>query len=287
MIPAPFDYFAPTSLREALDLLETHGDEAKLLAGGHSLLPTMKLRLAAPSVLIDLNQIDDLRTISGSDPLRIGAMATYQQIAEHAEVQRACPVLPKMIALVGDPQVRNRGTLGGSLAHADPAADPPALMLALGAMMLVQGPKSERRIAASDFFVDMLTTALEPDEILTAIEIPALGSGETAAYHKLAQPASGYALVGVAVYLKQTAGTISACRIAVTGAGPLAQRRGAAEAALLGQPATAEHFAQAAALAAADFEVLGDIHASAKYRQAMIEVVTRRALSEAAQQKED
>ena len=282
MIPRPFAYHAPTSVAEALSLLGEYGDEAKLLAGGHSLLPAMKLRLAAPSVLIDLNQIAALRgvTLNGSG-ITIGSMTTWATIGQHAGLRQALPVLSATVQLIGDLQVRNRGTLGGGLAHADPAADAPALTLALAATMHIHGRQGSRTIAATDFFTDMLTTALAPDEILTAITFPPLGVGEGAAYVKLPHPASRYAVVGVAAYLKLDGPQVRVCRIAVTGAGAKAERQPQAEQALCDGAGAAESLAAASALAGEHMDILGDLYASEVYRRAMVKVYTKRALTAA------
>ena len=281
MIPRPFAYHAPTSVAEALRLLGAYGDEAKLLAGGHSLLPTMKLRLAAPSVLIDLNQIAALRGVTLNGSVTIGSMTTWAAIGQHAGLRQALPVLSATVQLIGDLQVRNRGTLGGALAHADPAADAPALTLALAATLHVHGLQGTRTIAAADFFTDMLTTALAPDEILTAISFPPLGAGEGAAYLKLPHPASRYAVVGVAAYLKLDGPQVRVCRIAVTGAGTKAERQPQAEQALCGGPGDAESIAAASTLAGEGMDILGDLYASELYRRAMVKVYTKRALTAA------
>ncbi|MCX7790295.1 MAG: FAD binding domain-containing protein, partial [Chloroflexaceae bacterium] len=213
--------------------------------------------------------------------VRIGATATWSEIERHDGLRRAVPVLPEAVELVGDIQVRNRGTLGGSLAHADPAADAPAVVLALDARIEARGPAGGRSLPADAFFTDMLTTALAPAEILTAIVIPPLGAGEGAAYVKYRHPASGYAIVGVAAYVKFTGDQVSACRVAVTGAGPVATRRGTVEQTLIGSDGSAEAVAAAAARAGEGMEILGDLHASEEYRRAMVAVYTRRALTAA------
>ncbi|MBO9322259.1 MAG: FAD binding domain-containing protein, partial [Roseiflexus sp.] len=183
MIPAPFQYFAPRTVNEAIGLLQQHGDDAKLLAGGHSLLPALKLRLAQPAVLIDISRVSELKGItSNGDRLVIGAGATYHEIATSEAVRSGCLALAECVGQIGDIQVRNRGTIGGSLAHADPAADLPAVVLALGATINVMGPNGARSIAADDMFVAMMTTALSPDEVITSVTFPILGRGEGAAY---------------------------------------------------------------------------------------------------------
>ncbi len=285
MIPSAFEYYTATSVDEALKLLAEHGDEAKILAGGHSLLPAMKLRLAAPSVIIDINPIEELRGIHMNGGLKIGAMTTYYTLMTSDDVKSSCPILAECVENIGDPQVRNRGTIGGALAHADPAADMPAVILALGATMTAQGANGSREISADDFFTDMLTTSLEPDELLTSISVPALGKGEGASYAKMVQPASGYAIVGAAAYVKLGSdGKIESARIAVTGAGPKAVRQEAVEAALAGSATDAEAVKAACDHAGEDMDFLGDIHASEDYRKAMVKVYCRRAVAKAIEQ---
>jgi carbon-monoxide dehydrogenase medium subunit len=282
MFPTEFQYFAPTSVAEAISLLQEHGDDAKVLAGGHSLLPAMKLRLAQPGVLVDIGKIGELKGVTVNGGVSIGALTTYRMLEESAELRDACPVIIDTVAAIGDAQVRNRGTIGGSLAHADPAADLPAVVLALGATLTAQGPNGSREIGVDDMFTEMMTTALEPTEILTKISVPRLGAGEGAAYAKLAQPASRYALVGVAAYVKLGAdGKVETARIGVTGAGPKATRQSAAEAALVGSDGSADAIASASEQAGEGMDYLGDIHASEEYRRAMVKVYTRRAVTKA------
>lgn len=281
MIPSAFEYHAPTSVAEAISLLDKHGDEAKLLAGGHSLLPAMKLRLAAPGVLVDINKIAELRGIVMNGSVNIGSMTTWAAIEHDEGVKQSLPALAEAVSLIGDIQVRNRGTIGGSLAHADPAADAPAVILALDASIRVHGPGGERTIAATDFFTDMLSTALAPNEIITAVVFKPLGAGEGAAYVKFPHPASRYAIVGAAAYVKLDGGTVSACRLAITGAGPKAERQTDAEQAFIGSDGGDAAVAAASAAAGAGMDILGDIHASEDYRRAMVKVYARRALAAA------
>ncbi|MCG8353116.1 MAG: xanthine dehydrogenase family protein subunit M [Chloroflexales bacterium] len=281
MIPSKFDYFAPASVAEAISLLQQHGDEAKLLAGGHSLLPAMKLRLATPSVLIDIGKIAELRGISVNGNVSMGALTTHHMVETSAALKSACAILPECAALIGDIQVRNLGTIGGALAHADPAADYPAVVLALDAQIHVQGPSGTRSVPVADFFTDMLTTALDPTEIITKIEAPKLGAGEGAAYVKFPHPASRYAIVGVAAYVKMDGGKVAAARIGITGAGPKAECQAKAEAAFVGSDGSAAAIAIAAEEAGTEMDVFGDIHAGEDYRRAMIKVYTRRALTQA------
>jgi aerobic carbon-monoxide dehydrogenase medium subunit len=277
MIPSAFEYHAPTTVAEAIGLLQQHGDEAKILAGGHSLLPAMKLRLSAPGVIIDITGIAELKGVVINGNINIGSLTTWSTLEHHDGLKSACPVLPEAVHLIGDIQVRNRGTIGGALAHADPAADAPAVVLALDGQIRAQGPNGERMIAADDFFTDMLTTALEPDELLTAVIVNRLGAGEGAAYVKFPHPASRYAIVGAAAYVKLNGGKPSACRVAITGAGPKAVRLNAVEQAILGGASAAD----ATANAGDGLDILGDIHASESYRRAMVGVYARRALTAA------
>lgn len=281
MIPSAFEYHAPTSVAEAISLLEKYGDEAKVLAGGHSLLPAMKLRLAAPEVIIDINKISELRGVVINGTINIGALTTWAAVEHHAGLKQSCVILPEAVAQIGDIQVRNRGTVGGSLAHADPAADFPAVVLALDAQIRAQGPNGERTIAAGDFFTDMLSTSLEPTELITAIVANKLGAGEGAAYVKFPHPASRYAIVGAAAYVKISGGNVSACRLAITGAGPVAMRQTATEQALLNTDGSADAIASAADHAGTAMDILGDIHASEDYRRAMVKVYAKRALAAA------
>ena len=284
MIPAQFDYVAPSTLDEALSLLAQHQDDAKLLAGGHSLLPAMKLRLAMPQMLIDIGRIKDLSYIREEDgQIRIGAMTTHYQIESSDRLRELCPLLPDTAATIGDVQVRNKGTIGGSLAHADPAADWPAAIIALGAEMVAAGPGGERTIKADDFFVDMLTTALEPDEILREIRIPAPQGRTGQAYLKVPQPASGFAVVGVAVNLALNGG--SECKsagIAITGVASKAYRASGVESALAGNALDEGTIKGAASHAVDGVDANGDLYASETYRRHLAQVYTRRAIEAAA-----
>jgi len=282
MIPAQFDYVAPTTLDEAVRLLADRADDAKILAGGHSLLPAMKLRLAQPALLVDIGRIRDLSYITAENGhIRIGAMTTHYAIESSSELAERCPLLPETAAHIGDIQVRNKGTLGGSLVHADPAADWPATILALGAELVVVGPSGERTVAADDFFVDMMTTAVEPNEILREIRIPAARAGLGSAYVKVRQPASGFAVVGVAVCVARAAdGTCEEARVGVTGIASKAFRATGVERALVG--ASFDKLDAAAALVDDGVDVNGDLYASADYRRHLARVYTRRAIEAAA-----
>lgn len=276
MYASQFEYHRPTSVQEAVALLSGNPD-AKILAGGHSLIPAMKLRLAAPAAIVDIGRIAGLRGIAVNGGATIGAMTSYQDLLDSAELTGLYPVIHETAHVVGDPAVRVRGTLGGSMAHSDPAADFPAVMLALNATVTVEGPNGTRTIAIDDLFVDLLTTSIEADEIITGIVIPAPTGA--AVYEKHRHPASGYAVVGVAVALGGSGGTV---RIGVTGAGAKATRATAAESALAGQTLTKENIAAASALAAQGIDLNNDVYASGEYRAHLVTVLTKRALTRAA-----
>ena len=282
MIPANFDYSAPETLSDALKLLADHPD-SKVLAGGQSLIPMLKFRLAQPGHLVDLDRIPDLNFITEENgTIRIGAMTTHHQVETSELLQAKCPLLAKTAAEIGDVQVRNRGTIGGSIAHADPAADYPAALLALEAKVRLVNSSGERVVAVDDFIVDALTTALEPGEVLAEVHIAAETDGTGSAYRTIVQPASGYAVVGAAVRLGVEDGTISLVRVGVTGVSSRPYRATAVESALEGRPANADTFAAAAQHAADGVEALIDIHASADYRAHLAAVQVRRALEDAA-----
>jgi len=266
VIPAPFDYVAAESADHALDLLASLGDEAKLLAGGHSLLPMMKLRLATPATLIDIGGVASLAGIRAEDgELVIGATTRHQAVATSDLVRAEAPLLAHAAGLVGDPQIRHRGTIGGSLAHADPAADMPMALLALGGAVTVQGPAGTRQIAADDFFVGYFETAAGPDELVTEVRIPR-AAGQPWGYEKFVRRANDWAIVGAA-----TAGG----RIALANMGPVPLRAHAAEQALAGGASADD----AAALAADGTEPGEDMHADSEYRRHLARVLTRRALA--------
>ncbi len=281
MYPAKFDYVAPTSLDEALRLLSESGGEAKILAGGHSLLPMMKLRLAQPAKLIDIGRIPGLNEIKvSSSGVSVGALVTHAQVAGSPEIRRALPVLAETAEKIGDLQVRNRGTIGGSLAHADPAGDLPATVLALEAEIVARGPGGERTIQAADFFVDILTTALNENEIVTEVRFQAPPPRTGAAYLKFDHPASHYALTGVAAVVTLGAdGKVERARVGITGVGPKAYRATGVEQAIVGKGA--EAVSDASQTAADGIDCNDDIHASAEYRAHLARVFTRRALEAA------
>jgi carbon-monoxide dehydrogenase medium subunit len=283
MYPAQFEYHIPGTVKEALDLLGRWKDDAKLLAGGHSLLPAMKLRLARPAHLVDLRKVPGLSGIKEEGGmLVIGAMATHYAIESSPVVKSKCPVLAQTAAMIGDPMVRNMGTIGGSLAHADPAADYPAAIIALGAEMVAEGPKGKRSIKADDFFKGLLTTALGPDEVLTEVRVPVCGPAVGCAYLKFPHPASRFAVVGVAAVLTMEGGKVSKAGIGITGAGTKAVRAKGVEAALMGKALDAASIQAAAEKAAEGVDVQADLQGSVEYKQHLLKVFTKRAVEAAA-----
>jgi aerobic carbon-monoxide dehydrogenase medium subunit len=279
MIAAPFDYEAPGSLEEVVRLLGEHGEDAKLLAGGHSLLPLMKVRLAAPSVLIDLRRIDGLSGIQRANGgWRIGAMTRHVELQSAAELG----VVSRAASLIADQQVRNRGTIGGSLAHGDPASDLPAVVLACEGELSVRGAGGDRTIAAADMFQDYLTTALAPDEVITEVRLPAL-EGWGFGYQKFTRRAEDWAMVGVCALVKRgAAGECEDVRIGLTHMSSTPLRASAAENALRGGALDAQAIAAAAEQAAAGTDPPGDLNATPDYKRHLAQVLTRRALEEAA-----
>jgi carbon-monoxide dehydrogenase medium subunit len=271
MIPMPFEYVRAGSADEALSLLASHGDEAKLLAGGHSLIPLMKLRLAAPSVLVDVGRLAELSYIrDAGDHVAVGALTRHHDV-EHSELLRSeVPILAHVAGLVGDPQVRHRGTIGGSLAHGDPASDLPAAVLALGGTLVVRGRDGEREIPSTEFFTGFLETALGPDELLTEIRVPKV-AGAGWSYQKFNRRALDWAIVGVAAVRNGTTG------VALVNMGPTPLRATAVEQALAGGAGAAE----AAEAAAEGTEPTADLNASPDYRRHLARVLTRRALEAA------
>ncbi len=282
MIPTRFEYHAASSVIEAVGVLSQHKD-VKVLAGGHSLLPLMKLRLAQPAMLVDIGRIKELvRITADANGAIIGALTTHTMIADSQEIRQRIPALAEAAALIGDQQVRNRGTIGGSLSHADPAADYPAVMLALGAEMHAVSGAGSRTIKANDFFVDLMTTALKPDELLVEIRILSLAPRTGCAYVKFPQPASRFAIVGACACVTLDAhGVCTEASIGVTGACATAKRASATEAALKGKKLDDATVAAAAAQAANGMDCLSDIHASAEYRAHLVTVMTRRAIQAA------
>jgi carbon-monoxide dehydrogenase medium subunit len=284
MIPAQFDYIVPKTLAEAVTLLSERPDDAKVLAGGHSLIPAMKLRLSQPQVLIDIARIKDLSYIrEEAGQIRVGATTTHYQIESSDRLKSICPLLPEAASYIGDVQVRNKGTIGGSLAHADPAADWPAVVLALGAELVAASKKGERVIKADDFFVEMMTTALEPGEILREIRITLPKGRLGQAYRKVLQPASGFAVVGVAVSLAlDQNGACQSAGIGITGIASKAYRAAHVEKAVVGKMIDKQLATTAAAHAADGVNANGDLYASADYRRHLAQVYTARAIQAAA-----
>lgn len=280
MFPTAFTYHRAESVADAVARLAANPD-AKILAGGHSLIPAMKLRLAQPAMLIDLGRVSDLKGVSIVDgAISMGAMTTYNELRDAEGVAAAFPAIAESINVIGDQQVRAHGTIGGTLAHNDPAADFTAVFLALGGSVDVTGSGGERSIAADDLFVDLWTTSLEPDEIITRIHIPA--GGARSAYAKHSHPASGYAVVGVAVALAAQGGPVTRASVVVTGATSKPTHATAAEEALAGKALDAQVIADAAAVADGGLEINGDSYASEEYKAQLIKVLARRALEAAA-----
>jgi len=284
-VPAAFDYHAAKSVDEAIALLQQYGDDAKLLAGGHSLLPAMKLRLAQPAHLVDLGKISGLSYIrQESGAVEVGAMTTYTTIQHSQLLHHHFALLPEGTALIGDQQVRNRGTIGGGIAHSDPAADMPGIVLALKADILVRGPNGVRSIEADDFFKGMFETALQPNEIVTEIRFAIPHAHTGSAYTKLANKASHYAVAGcAAVVTLDGNGTCTAASVVITGASEKASRASGVEAALVGKKLDEATVAAAAVHASDGLELLGDIHGSKEYRAQMTTVMARRAILKAAE----
>ena len=282
MYPVPFEYHRAGSVEEAVALLGRFGESAKLIAGGHSLLPLMKLRLAEPRHLVDIRRIPALSGVREEDGALIIGAATPHQILERSSiVQKRLPIVSEAAAQIGDVQVRNMGTIGGSLAHADPAADLPAVMLALGAELTVVGPKGKRTVPVDGFFVKLFTTTLDPGEVLTEVRIPLPEAGSGGAYAKFPHPASRYAVVGVAAVVTVSGGKISAARVAITGVGAKPVRATGAERALVGQGIDAKVVGAAADRAVDGLTVRSDPRMDPDYWKALAVTYTRRAVATA------
>ncbi len=278
MIPAEFDYAAPESLEEAIRLLADGGEDAKLLAGGHSLIPLMKLRLADPSLLVDLRKVPGLHGVRREDGTwRIGAMTPHAEL-EHAP---ELGILARAAGTIADPQVRNRGTIGGSLAHGDPASDLPAVLLICEGTLTVQGAGGQRTVAATELFRDYMETALEPAEVLTEVRVPTL-DGWGFGYQKFNRRSEDWAMVAVSAVVKQTGDICEDVRIGLTNMGHVPLRAGAVEEALKGQPLNAESIAKAAEQAAEGTDPPADLNASSDYKRHLARVLCRRALEDAA-----
>lgn len=283
MFPASFGYVAAHSVEEALQLLTKHGEDAKLLAGGHSLIPAMKLRLSSPRTLIDLGTVPGLRGVRmDGNTLAIGALTVHTDVASADLVQKHLPGLADAASVIGDVQVRNRGTIGGSIAHADPGADFPVILTALNASFVLQSTSGSRTVAADDFFIDFYTTAMKPNEVLTEIRVPLPTAGSGTAYVKLPHPASGYVVVSAgALIARQPSGSCALARVVLGGLGSGPIRAVATETELQGKPLTPEVIAAAAAKAAEETDPEGDTYASAEYKRHVATVYARRAVEAA------
>jgi carbon-monoxide dehydrogenase medium subunit len=283
VIPAPFQYTRPTTVEEALQAIASGGEDVKILAGGQSLLPVMRLRLAAPETVVDIGRIPELRGVrDDGDAIVIGAMTTHSDVLADPLVAEHAPLIAQATETVADRQVRHRGTFGGALAHADPAGDLPAVALALDAEFVVAGPGGRRTVPAREFFVDYLTTALGEGELLVEVRIPKLAGSWGMHYEKFNRVAQAWSIVGVAAAVRREDGHIAEARIGLTNMGPTPVRAEAAEAALAGADATDDAIAAAAARAAEGTEPSSDLNAQADYRQHLAQVLTRRAVRVAA-----
>jgi len=283
MIPAKFDYVRPSSINDAVSALAEGGEDAKVIAGGQSLLPLLRLRLAYPELLVDLGALDDLRGVTDAgDHLLIGATTTHYQLVHDPLVTQHCGLVAEAAGVVADPAVRHRATIGGVIAHADPAGDLPAVVLALDATLVARGPGGEREIAARDFFVDYLTTALQPGEILTGIRVPKLGSDWGYRYEKFHRTAQAWAIVGVAALVRRSNGQVAEARVGLTNMGSVPIRAGSVEAAVAGAQASPEALRAAAASAADGTQPPADLHGAPDYRRHLAQVLTGRALEAAA-----
>ena len=279
---SPVDYEAPGTVAEALDLLAEHGDEASVLAGGQSLIPLLALRLAQPAVLIDINGVEGLSGVSAADGwVTIGATTREYMAEESATVAESVPLLAAALPLIGHEAIRSRGTVGGSLAHADPAAELPAVARALNAEFVVRGPSGERVVPAAEWFEGYLTTSRRPDELLTEVRFPAAGPGTGVSFQEVARRHGDFAMVGLATSVTLDDGTITDARLAFAGVSDVPARAAAAEDLLAGQRPSAELFDEAARQAAADIDPPSDLHGSAEYRKKVAAALVRRGLREA------
>jgi carbon-monoxide dehydrogenase medium subunit len=283
MIPAKFDYVRPSSVGDAVSALAGGGEDAKVIAGGQSLMPLLRLRLAYPELLVDIGGLDDLRGVTdGGDHLLIGARTTHYQVVHDPLIAEHCGLLAEAAGTVADPAVRHRGTIGGSLAHADPAGDLPAVVLALDATMIAAGPAGSREIPAGEFFIDYLTTVLGPGEILTGIRVPKLGADWGYRYEKFHRTAQAWAIVGVAALVRRSDGHVAEARVGLTNMGPVPIRAVAVETAAAGAQASPEALREAAAGADEGTQPPADLHGAPDYRRHLARVLTGRALEAAA-----
>jgi carbon-monoxide dehydrogenase medium subunit len=281
--PAPFVYHAPHALDDALSLLAAHGDEAKVLAGGQSLVPLLALRLAAPAHLVDLGEIDELRTLTFDGGVRVGAGVTQRSLERAAELRIACPLLAEVLPFIAHPPIRNRGTVCGSLAHADPAAELPAVMLALDAVLTCRGAAGSRDVAAADFFVSYLDTVLAPDEVLVEVTVPPWPDSTGSAFVEVSRRHGDFAIAGVAVRLTVSDGLVTDARLACCGVASTPVRLSVAEAALRGRSPDAATIAEIAASDLDGLDPPSDVHAPGAYRRRVTGVLLQRALTTAAQ----
>jgi aerobic carbon-monoxide dehydrogenase medium subunit len=279
MIPAAFDYVRAETLSQAIERLAANPDGAKLVAGGHTLIPTLKLRLASPALLIDISRIAALKGIEVGEQIRIGALTTHAELLASEPLREAIPLFHQAADLISDPQVRNRGTIGGSLANADPSADWPAIVIALNAAIETAGLDGVRQIAAKDFFVGIMTSALGADEVLIAIHVARPLPGTRFVYRKIRHPASGYAVVGVAMALRMTDNTVTEITIGVTGAAGFPVPAAPAAEFLTGKPLSLENIDAAARIASENIDYLSDQYAPAEYRRQLVRTEVGRALS--------
>jgi aerobic carbon-monoxide dehydrogenase medium subunit len=287
MIPAAFDYHAPTSVSEAVQLLQQHGYDAKILAGGQSLIPAMRFRLSAPAVLIDIKNIDGLEYVKEENGyLAIGAMTRESTLEEAVDGLSGYGLLADAVRVIADPLVRNLATVGGNIAHADPANDHPAVMLAYNAMVIAQGPNGQRSIAIDDFFVDLFTSALEAEELLTEIRIPTPPAGSGGAYVKFERKVGDYAVAAVAVQLTTSGGICTEARVALTNLSSVPMRVMGAEQALIGQAITDEVLEQAGQASANECDPSDDLRGSVEYKRDMARVLTKRAIRKAVERAE-
>ncbi|HEV7203306.1 MAG TPA: xanthine dehydrogenase family protein subunit M [Jatrophihabitans sp.] len=279
MIPAAFDYARPTTVAEAVSALAEAGEDGKILGGGQSLIPVLRLRLAYPSTIVDVSRVEEMRGVSDDgDAIVIGAMTTHHEVMHDALVAEHAPLIAQATGTVADPQVRHRGTFGGALAHADPAGDLGAVALALGVEFVATGSGGERRIPASEFFLDYLTTALSPDEVLTAVRVPKLGAGWSSHYEKFNRVAQAWSIVAVAALVKRENGSISEARIGLTNMGSTPLRAAAVESALAGADASAAAIGAAAEHAAEGTSAPSDLSGKSDYREHLARVLTKRAV---------
>jgi carbon-monoxide dehydrogenase medium subunit len=283
MIPAKFSYARPESVEEAVSALDSGGEDAKVISGGQSLLPLLRLRLTYPDLLVDVGRLGELRGVRDEgDTLLIGALTSLYELTRDPLIKEHCGLVTDAAGVIADPAVRHRGTIGGALAHADPAGDLPAVIVALGATLTARGPGGERQIDATDFFADYLTTTLEPNEILTGIRVPKLGPGWGYRYEKFHRSAQAWAIVGVAAVARRDNGHIAEARIGLTNMGPVPIRASATEAAVAGAAAEPGALREASARADEESSPPSDLHGAADYRRHLARVLTARALATAA-----